>query len=68
MAELILIRHGEADRNREHCFQGRIDVPCNGIGQAQRLARAPRRRSRRPRGANRPSTRSKKLRVAERPR
>ncbi len=41
MTELILLRHGETDWNRELRFQGHVDVGLNAIGleQAQRLAR-----------------------------
>ncbi|HSI54977.1 MAG TPA: histidine phosphatase family protein [Ramlibacter sp.] len=40
MTELILLRHGETDWNRELRFQGHVDVSLNGIGleQARRLA------------------------------
>lgn len=40
MTELVLIRHGETDMNRELRFQGHVDVGLNGIGlqQARRLA------------------------------
>lgn len=38
--DLILVRHGETDWNRELRFQGHVDVPLNTVGhsQAQRLA------------------------------
>lgn len=32
---LILVRHGETDYNRNHRFQGRINVPLNKTGQDQ---------------------------------
>jgi probable phosphoglycerate mutase len=40
MTELLLIRHGETDFNRQFRFQGHIDVPlnANGRAQAERLA------------------------------
>ena len=40
MTELILVRHGETDWNRELRFQGHVDVALNEIGheQARRVA------------------------------
>ncbi|MDF1484264.1 histidine phosphatase family protein [Ramlibacter sp. H39-3-26] len=40
MTELILVRHGETDWNRELRFQGHMDVPLNaaGLEQARRVA------------------------------
>ncbi len=47
MTSLIVIRHGETDWNRQHRFQGQIDVPLNAMGleqarrMGQRLAEEP---------------------------
>lgn len=40
MTELLVIRHGETDYNRQHRFQGHADVPLNALGrtQAERVA------------------------------
>src|SRR4051794_13580768 len=40
MADLLLVRHGETDWNRDHRVQGHTDIPLNaaGLAQARELA------------------------------
>ena len=38
MVQIILIRHGETDWNREQVFRGKIDVPLNETGLSQARA------------------------------
>jgi 2,3-bisphosphoglycerate-dependent phosphoglycerate mutase len=47
MTEFVFIRHGETDWNRQHRFQGQIDVPLNALGQTQAARLAERLRSER---------------------
>jgi broad specificity phosphatase PhoE len=40
VTDLLLVRHGETDWNREHRVQGHTDVPLNARGSAQAAALA----------------------------
>lgn len=42
MTDLLLIRHGETDYNRQLRFQGHVDVPLNATGQSQAVRLAQR--------------------------
>ncbi|EPS74056.1 phosphoglycerate mutase, partial [Genlisea aurea] len=41
-AEIVLIRHGETDWNKDRIFQGQLDVELNHVGRQQALAVAER--------------------------